>query len=191
MSSAGFGFGARGDLLRVKRSQIPIYRDIRDRPVWQQLDTLYYNLLLTPQDIDILTYDVQEDGSLFYVILTKLYRKADGKEEVNGSNGLDGYVWDGSTIVIRGYNFATRNVDGEHQCYEDVRITNSDNSAQLNCVAQHGDPDFLGFITSSRRVVFSCEAATGMWRGSTNCIFDYDNVSLWRTIRVFRAINDA
>jgi hypothetical protein len=197
MASSGFGFTARSDLIRVRRSQIPVYRDIRDRPVWQRLDTLYYNVLLTPGDIDILAIEEDETGSVFYVVLTKLYRKRTGSPQAPGQIGEIGggvgpeYFWDGSTIVIRGYNFATKNVDGEHQCYEDIRITTPDNSAQLNCVAQHGDPDFLGFITSSRTVVFSCEAATGPWRGATNCIFDYDNQTLWRTIQVYRAINDA
>jgi hypothetical protein len=172
-------YQSRGDLLRLKRSTLPVYRDVRDRPVWEKLDTFYYNLIIDPNLIDILSYTVTADFDLLYVVFARLYR-------LTGENE---YTWDGSTINIRGFTFGTNQANGNYPRFEDIRISTSENTAQITCQAQTDETVFNGFITDTSRVIFAADTATGGWQGATNCIVDYDNVSGWRTVNVYRALN--
>jgi hypothetical protein len=171
-------FSNRTDLIRFKRSTLPVYRDIRDRPVWEKLDTLYYNLVIDPDIVDILEFRITETFDLFYIIFSRLFRKTD----------LGEYTWDGSTICLKGFGFSSLNVTGRFNQFEDVRISLPDNAAQINCQAQSSQPSDDPF-KFSETVVFSVDSATGPWSGATNCVMVLDSATGWREISVYRALN--
>lgn len=173
-------FQNRSDLLRLKRQTLPVYRDIRDRPVWELMDVYYYNLIINPDLVDVLALQSTVENDIFYILFTRLYRL----------NSLNQYVWDGSVVNIRGFLFGTNiSSDPDYNRFEDLRISTPNNTQQLNCYAHWQEPVYDEFTTYVPQVVFTMEAATGTWSGATNAVITYDNTTGWRTVRVYRGLN--
>lgn len=168
------------DLIRLKRLSLPVYRDIRDRPVWERMDVYHYNLVLDPDLVDVLALQGTEDNDVFYILFTRLYRE----------DSQNQYVWDGSVVNIRGFLFGTTNSSAPgFNRFEDIRISTPGNTQQLNCYAHWQEVVYDEFTTSVPQVVFTVEASTGSWAGATNAVIDYDNTDGWRTVTVYRGLN--
>lgn len=186
-------FNLKSALLQFRRNTVPFYRDIRDRPTWELLDTFYYFDSFAPDLTQYPEFVYQEEvsetfsdpitGNVGYNFISRLIREK--------SEGV--LFWDGTrqystiNILYENNTFA----DNSALWLDDIRIVAKDNLAHLhaNGLTKIDLDEDLGNETV---YVLSVTSATGQWAGATNVVIDRrlrDPVTGREPWQIFRAIN--
>lgn len=203
-------------VLDYRRSTVPAYRDIRDRPTWELLDTFYWDNRTDPSEIDIsganrpleiINPQVSMTGiSGFYV--RRMLRISPTGER----------IYDGVRDVSAFNILFETNTNGQFQVYQDMRLVGPGNSQHLHCnvLASFENlvpilglfpilpPELQGFVdeivANSPPVRLedlpvynlSVTSASGSWTGATNVVVsgpESDIPTRTVPVRIYRALN--
>jgi hypothetical protein len=208
------GFSGIKGVLDFRRSTVPQYRDIRDRPTWELLDTLYWDNRISPDNMDPANSDLEYINSqispqgMSGLSLRRMLRM--------DNSGVRYY--DGTRDVSTIYLLFETNTNGEFQIYHDMRIVGGNNSQHLHCnalasfvnpIAALGlfpiYPEGLQEIIDELVVGLppvdvdnlpiynmSVTSASGTWTGATNVVVngaEFDISTLTIPVRIYRALN--
>jgi hypothetical protein len=209
------GFESSRAVLEYRRKTVPPYRDIRDRPTWELLDTLYWDNRINPDGfvdpansgLEYINSQISRDG-MSGLSLRRMLRIDEA-----GNRFYDG-TRDVSTIYLL---FQT-NTNSRFQIYHDMRIVGGNNSQHLHCnalasfenpiaalglfpILPEGLQEIIDDVVRDLPPVdvdnlpiynMSVTSASGSWTGATNVVVngaEFDLATLTIPVRIFRALN--
>jgi hypothetical protein len=201
-------------VLNYRRSTVPPYRDIRDRPTWELLDTLYWDNRTDP---DIFA-DMDPANSGLEYINSQISRAGMSGQSLRRMLRIDSAgnrFYDGTRDISTIYLLFQTNTNGVFQIYHDMRIVGGNNTQHLHCnalasfenpIAALGlfpiYPDGLQEIIDELVVGLppvdvdnlpiynmSVTSASGTWTGATNSGAEFDLATLTIPVRIYRALN--
>lgn len=187
------GFDRSKGLIGYRRAVVPYYRDIRDRPTWELMDTVFYNLELTEEPgspMDVMEFP-NPPGIVFMRIMRALRKNPDGS-----------YVtpWDGTKINVYGTNITSQNVTGTFNFQQDLMLTTTGNGAVIQGYTMKETCSNVfacdGYTVLNPNAIYAVTTATGPWVSATSMVVEQtDNTVPFGfpgaefSIKIFRAYN--
>jgi hypothetical protein len=210
------GFESIKGVLNYRRSTVPAYRDIRDRPTWELLDTLYWDNRTDPlltdspdanRPLELINPQISTTGISGFYVRRMLRIDSEGERFYDG-------VRDVSAFNIL---FET-NTNGRFQVYQDMRLVGPGNTQHLhaNVLASFADlvpilslfpilppeqQDVVDQIVADLPPLsaqdlpvynLSVTSASGSWTGATNVVVsgpESDVAARTVPVRIYRALN--
>lgn len=209
------GFDSTKGVLNYRRSTVPAYRDIRDRPTWELLDTLYWDNRIAP----IFPMDPANSGLEY--INSQISKQGMSGQSLRRMLRLDSEgnrFYDGTRDISTIYLLFQTNTNSQFQILHDMRIVGGNNTQHLHCnaLASFANPlaalglfpiypDGLQEIIDELVVGLppididnlpiynmSVTSASGTWTGATNVVVngaEFDLATLTIPVRIYRALN--
>jgi len=206
----------KSQVLTYRRSTVPLYRDIRDRPTWELLDVLYWSNNFV-DDADNRVFELQDVNVSLDGIAGSYLRRMQRYDARNNR-----YFYDGTRQLSKVHLLLQTNTTESLIMFEDMHIVGANNSQFLVAngatafadlggtglglfgnIAQALPPDiadaFIELLAEKfsdaptfAGYMLSVTSASGSWSGATNVVInsvEYDPDTLIQPVRIYRALN--
>ena len=209
-------FSERSQTLTFRRSTVPQYRDIRDRPTWELLDVVYWSNNFV-DDEQNRPFELQDVNISIDGMAGSYLRRLQRYDARTGQ-----YFYDGTRQLSKIHFLLQTNTTNSLIMFEDMHIVGANNSQFLVAngatafadlgstglglfgnIAQAFPPglaeSFLSLLAERfsdspqgfQGYMLSVTSASGSWTGATNIVInsvEYDPDTLIQPVRIFRAL---
>jgi hypothetical protein len=207
----------RSSTLAFRRATVPQYRDIRDRPTWELLDTLYWSNDFV-DDPENRQFEFQDVNISLDGMAGAYLRRLQRFDARSGS-----YFYDGTRQMSQIHLLLQTNTTNSLIMFENMHIVGANNNQFISAngatafgdlgatglglfsnIAQAFPPElgeaftqllverFSDNVQTYQGYMLSVTSASGSWTGATNIVInssEYDLDTLTQPVRIYRALN--